>query len=67
MTRRPTNVAIIATLLAALAVGCTEPTSPRNDTPCSGGGTGTWDITCTPAAAPARVDTAATSAKTPTP
>ncbi|MEO6865656.1 MAG: hypothetical protein ABI229_09390 [Gemmatimonadaceae bacterium] len=67
MTRTSKTAAIIATLLAALAVGCTEPTSPRNGTSCSGGGTGTWDITCTAVRAPLRVDTAATSAKSPTP
>jgi hypothetical protein len=39
-------VAVLAAALAALAIGCAEPTSPHQGTACSGGGTGTWDITC---------------------
>lgn len=41
--RNTRYVAVLATLLAALAVACAEPSAPRQDAPCSGGGTGTWD------------------------
>lgn len=54
MQRNTRYVAVLATLLAALAVACAEPSAPRQDAPCSGGGTGTWD----------RCDTTATTATT---
>lgn len=44
MQRTTRYVAVLATLLAALAVGCAETTAPSHDSPCSGGGTETWDI-----------------------
>jgi hypothetical protein len=40
-------VVILATALAALAVGCADSTAPRQDV-CSGGGTQGWDRTCDP-------------------
>ena len=56
-------VAVIATALAVLAIGCAEPTSPRQNSLCSGGGTETWDLSCSSTAPVIRVDTAV--AKTP--
>lgn len=56
MQRNTRYAAVLAALIAALAVACAEPTAPRQDSPCSGGGTETWDIcgttTTTTAAAP---------------
>lgn len=59
MQRNTRYVAVLATLIAALAVACAEPTAPRQDTPCiSGGGTGTWDRCPTTPATITRPDTA---------
>ncbi len=36
-------ITILGAVLAALAVACAEPTAPRSNALCSGGGTQGWD------------------------
>jgi hypothetical protein len=52
-------VVVLATALAALAVGCADSTAPRQDV-CSGGGTQGWDLTCSTATTTTQVDTTVT-------
>jgi hypothetical protein len=36
-------IAVVGAVLAALAIACAEPTAPRSNALCSGGGTQGWD------------------------